>query len=209
MVAQVVENQNVKSIRKKVDPIVSQRLVQLIGEENLDTLVKFTNVSILDEKQKDFLEKVSNEIYKANRRPKVQRKYYISSNSDADNFIRRVETMVDGYINPNAPLVREKYNPETDTWEEYQEKVLSLEEIKEQLGNIQHKTVCTAYDIQTYGKMLDRLPDSNEEELLNSDGLMCIGRALQDKAAQLLLDVDQLDLLDSDLRAIIKDREIN
>lgn len=197
MAVQVVENQNDKIMDELFEKVKKKKIMEKIKEcvpaGKADVIARKTFLSI----------------YKAIKEPEIEKIYNTYHKSNENEFIRTVRKKVDGYIDYNEDSTLEKYNPESDTWEEYQEPTISLEEIKEQLGNIQYKTLCTAYDIETYGKMLDRLPDSSNGELLSSSGLMCIGRALQDKAAQLLLDVEHLDSLESDLRKIVENRENN
>lgn len=213
MAVQVVGNQKaetstvkgIKSKSKKDNSITLDYLVENYSDE-INAIV---NETVPEEKRDSVALNILRGIRTANREQKIEKVYDTYHKSDVENFIRTVRTKVDGYIDYNKGCTLEKYNPESNTWEEYQElaKTLTFEEMKKQVSDVHHNILLIACDIEALSKILEDLPDSDNEELLDSAGIQCMGRTLNAKAKLLLAENDKLEELDDALWHMNREEE--
>lgn len=164
MVAQVVGNQKVKSIKKaksfkkQTSKEESPKVDDLISDSSLETIAKLTKGVLPIAKRAEFAKKVLVELYKANQPQIIENVYSPYYKSTDKEFIRRVETKVNGYIDHNKGVALEKYNPELDIWEEYKEEEIKKEswQILSQVEN----NICNAMDLCEIGKLACNADDS-------------------------------------------------
>lgn len=225
MAVQVAGNQKketskVKSIKKAKsfkkqeegkDSKTNDLMEVLGGEKNINSTMEAINTInslVPTEKRKEIAYKIVNEVYSANNPPTIG-KVYETSNKGADGeFIRIVRTSVNGRVDYSKGCVLEKYNFELDCWEEYQEKELTLEEIKKEINTIHIETYSAGADIGAVSKMLDRLPDSSEREILDADGLRFLGKALKERSELICSQMERLCELEYEINLPLVSKEV-
>lgn len=220
MAVQVVENQKaetskVKSIKKAKgfkgqadEPKLKDELEEIISSNNFNSVIDVLNATVPKEKVKDMARKIITDIVIARRVPKIEKVYSIHSNDEKNGFIRSVRIKVDGYIDYNKHWTLEKYNPELDCWEEYQEPTLSLEEIKKEISELRGETQTASFDIGAISKMLDSIPDTECKDALDADGLRFLGGALKEKSELIYNHMERLWELEHKIGLLVENKEV-
>lgn len=216
---QKAETQKVKSIKKaksfkkqeEKDSETNDLMEVLGGEKNINSTMEAINTInslVPTEKRKEIAYKIVNEVYSANN-PPIIGKVYETSNKGADGeFVRIVRTSVNGRVDYSKGYALEKYNSKLDCWEDYQEKELTLEEIKKEINTIHIETYSAGADIGAVSKMLDRLPDTSERDILDADGLRFLGKALKERSELICNQMERLCELEYEINLPLASKEV-
>ena len=186
MVAVLNESKDQTSEYEKEMKEISEKI---FTDKNMNQIIEVIDNTVPEDKRRDVAEKTLVEIFKANKKPNITKKYRIHHLNNDNEVIRVAETWVNGRYNHDSIL--EKYNPESNTWEEYQEEKPTLGHVKDQIQGSEWKIKQIAFDIETLAKMLNELADVGG--LFNYDGAMFVHRILEDYSKTLHLETDKIE----------------
>ena len=68
----------------------------------------------------------------------------------------------------------------------------SIAEVKKEISELRLETQEAGFDIGAVSKMLDRLPYSSEEDVLDGEGLQLLGRVLKEKSELIYKHMERL-----------------
>jgi hypothetical protein len=177
----VIEDANTKN-EKKISRITSD------DEKLIDAMNSIAELVPRD-KREEVQYSIFLSVKTATHIPEITKKYRIYHSSNENEVIRVAETWINGRYNHDSIL--EKYNPESNTWEEYQEEKPTLGHVKDQIQGSEWKIKQIAFDIETLAKMLNELADVGG--LFNYDGAMFVHRILEDYSKTLHLETDKIE----------------
>jgi len=160
------ESQEIKVKETEIQKSELSTLDKIIGKEKKDKLFETIIDVIPKEKIDDVAFKILNEVYKANSESRITKKYSIHYSSNDERLVRIAETWINGRRDYEKTAL-EKYNPESDIWEEYEKESLTPKQIEDKLSNVEFKLYDASSQLQAVSEMSLKILYSGNDKDFN------------------------------------------